>query len=228
MAGKARLRQLVDKLFERMAAYNAAIARQDDGVWKYFARSLSMLDAQAKREAAEARNLRAMTKAFAVQAFSSSFRSKAGPELKPVFDPPPSGHAGDAESNDQQSDPEPVAAPSPPKGPVKLQRQGGARNVFMADLVGVAAAHILVAQQPLASLTPEEAAAQRRRMFVWMLRWKRKDEAASAREATQAALKEVIQPCSRTLARVAVLPCVYLLCGAFISLWRARHQWDPF
>jgi hypothetical protein len=189
VAGKARLRAVVDKLFACMAKYNAAVARQDDGVWKYFARSLSMLDAQAKREAAEARNMRAMTKAFAVQAFSSSFRSKAtsgSPELKQVFAPTSLESAEEADV----STGDPASTPSPARF-MLLKRQGGARNIFMADLVGVAAAHILVAQQPLASLTPEEAAAQRRRMFVWMLRWKRKEEACATREATQAALKEV-------------------------------------
>lgn len=71
-------------------------------------------------------------------------------------------------------------------------RQGGVRNLLIADLIAIAAADTLVKTQPLSELSPEEAAKARKRMFVWMLKWKRKEAAMAAKENTQRCLREVL------------------------------------
>jgi hypothetical protein len=45
-ADKVLLRRLVDRFAEVHGDWKAALARQDDVTWKYFARSLMVLDAQ--------------------------------------------------------------------------------------------------------------------------------------------------------------------------------------
>lgn len=45
-AGKARLQEIMDKLFAALVKYDNALQRQCDDSWKHFGRALLMLDAQ--------------------------------------------------------------------------------------------------------------------------------------------------------------------------------------
>ena len=134
---------------------------------------------QAKRESFEQLKGRVRAKTQALGAFNSNVQ---WPDYAPDKD-----ESGEASGGQKQQD-----ASRP------LQRQGGKRNLLMADLVGAAAAHSLMVQQPLTDMTPADAAAQRKRMFVWMLKWKRKDQAAEAREETQQATRAVRVPLCRS------------------------------
>ncbi len=119
-------------------------------------------------------------------AFASSARKL---DLQQTADDGKVAEALGSSSSEPPVQPEPAAAPASP--PRMLRRQGAVRNIRMADVIGVAAAHSLVLSQPLDHLSAEDARLQRKRMFVWMLKWKRQEAAQAAKERTQRCTHEV-------------------------------------
>jgi hypothetical protein len=117
------------------------------------------------------------------------------------------GTSGDRPSTSASSGSSPrSASPSPSPSPKprrsgkaisvggqirKLTRQGSRRNLMMGELLGIAATETLLKREPLEHLSPDEAYHQRKRIFIRMLRWKRNDQLAAARQENQLHLSEV-------------------------------------
>lgn len=135
---------------------------------------------QSKRESFDGLKSRLRAKAAAVNAFTGNVQWPDYSE---------EGQGEEKEEGDEQEH----RAPIPHK---LMTRQGGRRNLLMADLIGAAAAHSLMVQQPLSQLSPPDAALQRKRMFVWLLKWKRKESAQAAHADAQMAMKELVQCCT--------------------------------